>query len=93
MAAILDLGRDGYARALRGEFDPWPPFVGAPTYATADKELEWLNRAQCLIVGRVDMKALTVEYDAYSIEVGMTKQPNRRQRDVGRDPAGSYCVE
>jgi hypothetical protein len=69
----LELGRDGYARALRGEFDPWPPFVCAPTYATADKELEWLNRAQCLIVGRVDMKALTVESDAYFIEVGGRK--------------------
>jgi hypothetical protein len=66
----LELGPDGYARALRGEFDPWPPFVCAPTYATADKALEWLNRAQCLIVGRVDMKALTVESDAYLIEVG-----------------------
>jgi hypothetical protein len=69
----LELGRDGYARALRGEFDPWPPFVCAPTYATADKGLEWLNRAQCLIVGRVDMKALTVESDAYFIEVGGRK--------------------
>jgi hypothetical protein len=69
----LELGQDGYARALRGDFDPWPPFVCAPTYATADKELEWLNRAQCLIVGRVDMKALTVESDAYFIEVGARK--------------------
>ena len=69
----LELGRDGYARALRGEFDPWPPFVCAPTYATADKQLEWLNRAQCLIVGRVDMKALRVEFDAYLIEVGDEK--------------------
>jgi Protein of unknown function (DUF3237) len=74
----LELGRDGYARALRGEFDPWPPFVCAPTYATADKELEWLNRAQCLIVGRVDMKALTVESDAYLIEVGGRKNSQER---------------
>jgi Protein of unknown function (DUF3237) len=74
----LELGRDGYARALRGEFDPWPPFVCAPTYATADKELEWLNRAQCLIVGRVDMKALIVESDAYLITVGGRKSPEAR---------------
>ena len=73
--AIVDLGRDGYARALRGESDPLPSFVGAPTFATADKELEWLNRAQCIVVGRVDMKALRVEYDAYAIEVGTSKQP------------------
>jgi Protein of unknown function (DUF3237) len=74
----LELGRDGYDRALRGEFDSWPPFVCAPTYATDDKELEWLNRAQCLIVGRVDMKALRVESDAYFIDVGGRKGSNER---------------
>ena len=66
----VDLGPDGYARALHGEFDPLPPFVGNPTYATAEKSLQWLNRAQCIAVGRVDMKALRVEYDAYVIQVG-----------------------
>ena len=34
---IVDLGRDGYARALRGESHSLPSFVGAPTFATADK--------------------------------------------------------
>jgi hypothetical protein len=67
---ILDLGPAGYARALRGEFDPLPPFVLAPTYATADKELAWLNRAQCIGVGRVDMKTLRAEYDVYVVSVG-----------------------
>src|SRR5262249_31730299 len=52
---IVELGPDGYARALRGEFEPLPSFVGAPTFATADPELAWLNRAQCVCVGRVDM--------------------------------------
>jgi hypothetical protein len=81
---IVDLGRDGYARALRGESNPLPSFVGAPTFATADKGLEWLNRAQCLVVGRVDMKALRVEYDAYAIEVGATKQPIAPSPNIGR---------
>jgi len=84
---IVDLGRDGYTRALRGESDPLPSFVGAPTFATTDKELEWLNRAQCLVVGRVDMKVLRVEYDAYAIEVGATKQPIAP--GVGRDQFGA----
>jgi Protein of unknown function (DUF3237) len=70
---ILDLGASGYARALRGEFDPLPPFVVAPTYVTADKELAWLNRAQCVGVGRVDMKALRAEYDVYVVSVGAAK--------------------
>ena len=65
------------ASSIRG-----PPFVGAPTFATADKELEWLNRAQCLVVGRVDMKALRVEYDAYAIEVG-AKSNLARAPDIG----------
>jgi uncharacterized protein DUF3237 len=70
---IFDLGADGYARALRDEFDPLPPFVCAPTYATADKELEWLNRAQCIGVGRVDMMAQRVEFDVYVLQVGERK--------------------
>jgi hypothetical protein len=67
---IFDLGADGYARALRGEFDPLPPFVTAPTYVTADEELAWLNRAQCIGLGRVDTKAMRIESDVYVITVG-----------------------
>ena len=70
---VFDLGAAGYARAMRGEFDPLPPFVLAPTYATADKELAWLNRAQCIGVGRVDMKRLRAEYDVYVVTVGGRK--------------------
>ena len=69
-SGVFDLGADGYARALRGDFDPTPPFMVAPTYVTADKELAWLNRAQCIGLGRVDMKALRLEYDVYVIGVG-----------------------
>jgi hypothetical protein len=69
-SGIFELGADGYARALRGDFDPVPPFVVAPTYVTADKELAWLNRAQCIGVGRVEMKALRLEYDVYAVGCG-----------------------
>jgi hypothetical protein len=67
---IFDLGAEGYARALRGEFDPLPPFAVTPTYVTADEGLAWLNRAQCIGVGRVDMKAARLEYDVYALQVG-----------------------
>jgi Protein of unknown function (DUF3237) len=70
---MVDLGPDGYARALRGEFTPLPPVVVTPTYATADKRLEWLNRAQCIGVGRVDTTALRVELDVYVVQVGGRK--------------------
>jgi truncated hemoglobin YjbI len=67
---IFDLGPDGYARALRDEFDRLPPVVVTPTYQTADPRLEWLNRAQCIGVGRVDMTAFRVEFDVYVVRVG-----------------------
>jgi truncated hemoglobin YjbI len=67
---IFDLGPDGYVRALRDEYDHLPPVVVTPTYATADPQLEWLNRAQCVGVGRVDMAALRVEFDVYVVRVG-----------------------
>jgi hypothetical protein len=69
----FNLGEDGYARAQRDEFDPLPPFVAAPTYATADKELAWLNRVQCIGVGRVYMKPGRLEYDVYVVRVGGRK--------------------
>ena len=80
---VVDLGADGYARALRGESDPLPAFVVTPTYTTADKELAWLNRTQCIGVGRVDMKALRLEYDVYAVGVGGRKHPLPHQRNIG----------
>ena len=67
---IFDLGPDGYARALRDEFDPFPPVVVTPIYATADARFEWLNRAQCIGVGRMDMTALRLEFDVYVVAWG-----------------------
>jgi hypothetical protein len=66
---LFDLGPDGYARALRDDFDPHPPVVVTPIYATADVQLEWLNRAQCIGVGRIDMSTLQFEFDVYVVRV------------------------
>jgi len=71
---MFDLGTDGYARAMRNDFDAFPPFVTSPTYTTADKELAWLNRAQCLGLGRVDTKAMRIEADVYAVSVGERKR-------------------
>jgi xanthine dehydrogenase YagT iron-sulfur-binding subunit len=82
-SGIFDFGADGYARALRGEFDPLFPLVCAPTYLTADKELAWLNRAQCIGTGRVDMKAMRIEYDVYLLQVGGRQPSPAAQRADG----------
>jgi Protein of unknown function (DUF3237) len=65
----LDLGPGGYARALRNQFHPLAPLVVAPTFATADKQLEWLNRAQCIGVGRA-LTTMRIEFDVYLVTVG-----------------------
>lgn len=83
---IFDLGADGFSRALRDEYDELPPVVVTPTYATADPALDWLNRAQCVGVGRVDMSALRVEFDVYVVRVGeRTPQPSLYSRLGGHE--------
>jgi cytochrome P450 len=75
---VADFGPDGYARALRDEFDRQIPAVITPTYETADPRLEWINRVQCIGVGRVDMTALRAEFDIYQVKVGERAQETSR---------------
>ena len=67
---IFDLGPHGFERALRDSFAQMPPVIVAPTYATAAQELQWLNRCQCVGLGRVDMRTSSVCFDVYRMEVG-----------------------
>jgi hypothetical protein len=67
---LFDLGPDGYERAARNEFDPTPPLVMTPTFTTAHPDWLWLNRLQCLAVGRAKMDDLTVYLDIYAIRTG-----------------------
>ena len=86
---VFDLGPDGYARALRDEFDPLPPVVVTPTFATAHPRFAWLNRAQCIGVGRVDMNALRVEFDVYVVRVGDRAHPTKNNENgIGRRNSG-----
>jgi hypothetical protein len=67
---IFDLGPDAYERALRNEFNPVPPLVLAPQFITSHPSWIWLNRLQCLAVGRATMKDLIVRLDIYAIRTG-----------------------
>ncbi len=86
---VADFGREGYARALRDEYDPYPPAVVTPTYETADPRLEWLNRAQCIGVGRVDMSALRAEFDIYVVRVGERAHQAGDENTMMRQPASA----
>jgi hypothetical protein len=67
---IFDLGPNGYERAVRNEFDPVPPLVLAPQFITSHPNWLWLNRLQCLAVGRATMADLIVRLDIYAIRTG-----------------------
>jgi len=69
-SGVLDLGPDGYARTVRNEYDPAPPFVLTPQFITAHPNWLWLNRIQCLAVGHASMKDLVARWDLYAIRVG-----------------------
>lgn len=69
-SGIFDLGPDGYERAVRDEFDPAPPLVLTPTFTTSHPDWLWLNRLQCLAVGRATMADLVVRLDIYAIRTG-----------------------
>jgi Protein of unknown function (DUF3237) len=83
---MLDFGSDGYARALRGEFDPRLPLVVAPTFETSDESLSWLNRAQCIGVGKA-LSAAQIAFDVYLIEAGGEKAAKLVNRALGEDVA------
>jgi hypothetical protein len=73
-SGILDLGSDGFARAVRGEFAPFPPIIVGPVFQTSDTRYSWINRLQCTGVGRVDTAARSYELDIYSVQVGGRRQ-------------------
>lgn len=67
---IFDLGPEGYERAKRNDFDAFPPLVMTPTFTTSHPSWLWLNRLQCLAVGRAKMDDLTVYLDIYAVNAG-----------------------
>lgn len=67
---LADFGPDGYARALRHDYDRFPPAYITPRYLTAEPRLQWLNRLQCIGVGRIDTQKMQVHFDVYRLRVG-----------------------
>jgi len=73
----IELGEHGYARALRQEFEPIPPLVVCPRVLTGHPKYRWLNRLQCLAVGRVRLADCVLEYDVFTVKA-QTLPPSPR---------------
>lgn len=66
-SGVMELGGDGYDRALRGELPNRAPIQAAPRFLTAHPAYLWLNRMQCASVGAADLGTSTVSYDIYAV--------------------------
>jgi hypothetical protein len=64
---VVDFGPDGYAELAAGRGPERAPVQLTPRYVTAAPQLRWLNRAQCVALGRVTLATLLVEYDLYAM--------------------------
>jgi hypothetical protein len=67
---VLDFGPDGYDGIAAGRLEGEAPFHAAPSFVTADRRWQWLNRVQAFAVGRAILAQRRVEYDVYLPRVG-----------------------
>lgn len=64
---LAELGEDGYVKALAGHFAPFPAAVVTPRFLSGHPKYLWLNRLQCIGVGRVRMQELAFELDVFAV--------------------------
>jgi hypothetical protein len=64
----IELGEDGYVRALKQDFPATPALVICPRVLTGHPKYRWLNRVQCLAIGRVRLAECLLEYDVFTVK-------------------------
>jgi Protein of unknown function (DUF3237) len=64
---VVDFGLDGHELLMTGRGPKEAAVQMTPRFVTTEASLDWLNRLQCIALGRVTMTTLLVEYDVYSM--------------------------
>jgi hypothetical protein len=64
---VVDFGANGFAALAAGRGPERAAVQLTPRYLTAAPQLRWLNRLQCVGLGRVTLSTLIVEYDLYAM--------------------------
>jgi hypothetical protein len=64
---ITDLGVDGYASIVQGEWPTAPRIRVVPRFLTAASRYAWLNRLQCAGFGELRPMELIYAYDLYAL--------------------------
>ncbi len=67
LTGTIELGSDGFARALANDLPEVAPFSLAAKITTASERWSWLNRLVLVGAGAVQLKTGTVVYEIYSI--------------------------
>jgi hypothetical protein len=66
----IDFGPDGYQRAVANDLPSESPLVVCPRIVTGHPKYKWLNRVQCLGIGRTRLDEDTVAYDVFAVTAG-----------------------
>ena len=69
-SGVMDLGNEGYQNVIQQKVPLVIPIQTAPRYYTAHPEYQWINRLQCVGVGKSDMSRLEISFDIYAIRSG-----------------------
>lgn len=64
---VADLGKEGFEAFSKGQLPEKAKLCTVPRFRSADPDLEWLNRLQCLSIGEFDLKEFHVNYDVYAV--------------------------
>ena len=62
-----DFGEDGYQNFLGGELPNHILVHTAPRFHTAHPNYQWLNRFQCLGIGKIDFSSFEAMFDIYTV--------------------------
>jgi hypothetical protein len=75
-AGTADFGSNGYAKALANNLPSETDVVISPRLLTGHPKYVWLNRLQCLGVGRTNLDEARVDYQLYSVRIRtLTRAP------------------
>jgi hypothetical protein len=66
-SGVADLGEAGYQKFMTQDLPPFVELRTAPRFHTAHPAYAWMNRIQCVGIGRADMATLAATYDVYAV--------------------------
>ena len=66
-SGVFELGENGYENFLKKKWPPTPPTRTCPRLLTSHPKYLWVNRLQCIGIGRVIMSEFLAEYDMYGL--------------------------